>query len=41
MRIGEALALQWGDIDFNGRFIQIRRSGEDPAVGGLLSGSTS
>jgi integrase len=26
MRIGEALALQWGDIDFNSRFIQIRRS---------------
>ena len=26
MRIGEALALQWGDIDFNGRFIQVRRS---------------
>ena len=23
---GEALALQWGDIDFNGRFIQVRRS---------------
>ena len=26
MRIGEALALQWGDIDFNGRFIHVRRS---------------
>ncbi len=25
MRIGEALALQWGDIDFNGRFITIKR----------------
>jgi len=23
LRIGEALALKWGDIDFNGRFIQI------------------
>ena len=26
MRIGEALALEWGDIDFGGRFIEIRRS---------------
>ena len=26
MRIGEALALQWGDIDFNSRFIEVRRS---------------
>ena len=26
MRIGEALALQWGDIDFNGRFIEVKRS---------------
>jgi integrase len=26
MRIGEAIALKWGDIDFNGRFIEIRRS---------------
>jgi integrase len=26
MRIGEALSLQWGDIDFNGRFIEVRRS---------------
>jgi integrase len=25
MRIGEALALQWGDIDFNGRFIMVQR----------------
>jgi integrase len=25
LRIGEALALQWGDIDFNGRFITIQR----------------
>jgi integrase len=25
MRIGEALALQWGDIDFNGRFIHVQR----------------
>jgi integrase len=26
LRIGEALALQWGDIDFHGRFINIRRN---------------
>jgi len=25
MRIGEALALQWGDIDFTGRFITVQR----------------
>lgn len=25
MRIGEAMALQWGDIDFHGRFINIQR----------------
>jgi integrase len=26
MRIGEVLGLQWGDIDFNGRFITIQRN---------------
>jgi integrase len=26
MRIGELEALQWGDIDFHGRFIEVRRS---------------
>jgi integrase len=26
IRIGEALALKWGDIDFNGRFIEVKRS---------------
>jgi len=25
MRIGEALALEWGDIDFNGRFVHVQR----------------
>jgi integrase len=25
LRIGEALALQWGDIDFQGRFINVQR----------------
>lgn len=26
LRIGEALALQWGDIDFNGRFAEVRQT---------------
>ena len=26
MRLGELLALEWGDIDFRGRFIEVRRS---------------
>jgi integrase len=26
MRLGEALALQWGDIDFRSRFIEVRRN---------------
>jgi len=26
LRLGELLALQWGDIDWNGRFIQVSRS---------------
>ena len=26
MRLGELLGLQWGDVDFNGRFIEIRRN---------------
>ena len=26
MRLGEVLALQWGDIDWNGRFIHVQRS---------------
>jgi integrase len=25
MRLGEVLGLQWGDVDFNGRFITVRR----------------
>jgi integrase len=25
MRIGEALGLQWGDVDFAGRFIEVKR----------------
>jgi len=26
MRLGEALALQWGDIDWHGRFVDVRRN---------------
>jgi integrase len=26
MRLGELLGLQWGDIDFHGRFIEVRRN---------------
>jgi integrase len=26
LRIGELQALQWGDVDFNGRFIEVKRS---------------
>ncbi len=26
LRAGEVVALQWGDIDFNGRFIEVRRN---------------
>jgi integrase len=26
MRLGELLALQWGDIDFNGKYIRVERS---------------
>jgi integrase len=26
LRLGELLALQWGDIDFSGRFIEVRRN---------------
>ena len=26
MRLGELLGLQWGDLDFNGRFIEVRRN---------------
>jgi integrase len=26
MRLGELLGLQWGDIDYQGRFIEVRRS---------------
>ena len=38
LRIGEALALQWDDIDFNGRFINVQRSFSKGRVGSPKSG---
>jgi integrase len=29
MRLGELFGLQWGDIDFEGRFIEVRRTVKD------------
>ncbi len=26
LRLGELLGLQWGDLDFNGRFVEVRRN---------------
>jgi integrase len=26
MRLGELLGLQWGDVDFRGRFLEVRRN---------------
>lgn len=40
MRIGEVLALQWGDIDFNGRFISIQRSFSRYQLGTPKSGKS-
>ncbi len=40
MRIGEALALKWGDIDFNSRFIHVQRSLSRGAMETPKSGKT-
>jgi integrase len=32
LRLGEAIALQWGDIDFHGRFIEVKRTLSDGKV---------
>ena len=37
LRIGEAIALKWGDIDFSGRFIKVQRS----EVRGVISSPKS
>jgi integrase len=33
MRLGELLGLKWGDVDFHGRFIEVRRN----SVGGNIT----
>jgi integrase len=38
MRIGEVIALQWGDLDFNGRFAEVRRAINDGIVSTPKSG---
>jgi integrase len=40
MRQGELLALEWGDIDWNGNFIEVRRSTWRGIVGTPKSGKT-
>ncbi|MCX5852955.1 MAG: tyrosine-type recombinase/integrase [Deltaproteobacteria bacterium] len=40
MRLGEALALQWGDVDFNGRFIAIQRNMVRGEIGTPKSGKS-
>src|SRR5262245_4417366 len=38
MRIGEAVALQWGNIDFEDRFAEVRRAINDGRVSTSKSG---
>ena len=38
MRLGELLALQWGDIDWHGKFIQVSRSYKLGRITGTKSG---
>lgn len=40
MRLGEAMALQWGDIDFHGRFINVQRSISKGVIGTPKSGKS-
>jgi len=40
VRIGEALALQWGDIDFNGRFINVERTFSRGRIGTPKNGKS-
>jgi integrase len=40
MRLGELLALQWGDIDWHGRLILVRRSFKGGKVSGTKTGRT-
>lgn len=40
MRLGEAMALQWGDIDFHGRFINVQRNISKGIIGTPKSGKS-
>jgi integrase len=40
MRLGEALGLEWGDLDFNGGFIEVRRGLVDGKVTTTKTGKT-
>jgi integrase len=40
MRLGELLALQWGDIDWNSRFINVQRSYKRGRMTGTKTGKT-
>jgi integrase len=40
LRVGEALALRWSDLDWNGRFIQVSRSYRRQEFSGTKTGKT-
>jgi len=40
MRLGEVLGLQWGDIDWNGQFIEVKRSYKRQVMGPTKTGRT-
>ena len=40
LRIGEALALEWADIDFHGRFIQINKTADRGGIGSPKNGKS-
>ncbi len=40
MRLGEVMALQWGDIDFHGRFIHVQRNISKGIIGTPKSGKS-
>jgi integrase len=40
LRLGEAIALQWGDIDFHGRFLEVQRAFSGPHLSTPKNGKT-
>lgn len=40
MRLGELLGIQWGDVDFNSRFIEVKRSYRRGIIGPTKTGKT-